>query len=139
MPKKLGAGEVRPKQHQRFTDVFEECFPVYLAFGMTYELFWEAPAEVAVAFRKADEIKRKRLNQELWLSGLYVREALVATVGNMFSKGMKHEYPSEPLALTEAEQQERREREQKARMERIKASFTARALSVNAKMGGVEK
>ena len=106
---------------------------------MSYELFWEAPAEVAVAFRKADEIKRKRLNQELWLSGLYVREALVATVGNMFSKGMKHEYPSEPLALTEAEQQERREREQKARMERIKASFTARALSVNAKMGGVDK
>ena len=106
---------------------------------MTYELFWEAEPEVAVAFRRADEIKRKRLNQELWLNGLYMREALASTVGNMFSKGMKHEYPAEPLALTEAEQQERREREQKAKMERIKASFTARALSVNAKMGGGEK
>ena len=103
---------------------------------MTHELFWEAPPEIAIAFRRADEIKRKRLNQELWLNGLYMREALAATVGNMFSKGMKHEYPAEPLPLTEAEQQERLEREQKARMERIKASFTARALSVNAKIGG---
>ena len=94
---------------------------------------------MAVAYRRADEIKRKRLNQELWLGGLYVREALASTVGNMFSKGMKHEYPSEPYALTEAEQLERQEREQRARMERIKATFTARALSVNAKMGGVDK
>ena len=106
---------------------------------MTYELFWEASPEVAIAYRRADEIKRKRLNQELWLGGLYMREALTATVGNMFSKGMKHEYPTEPFALSEAEQQERQEREQKARMERIKASFTARALNVNAKMGGVDK
>ena len=98
-----------------------------------------ASPEVAVAYRRADEIKRKRLNQELWLGGLYVREALASTVGNMFSKGLKHEYPSEPFALTEAEQLERQEREQKARMERIKASFTARALNVNAKMGGGER
>ena len=101
---------------------------------MSYELFWEAEPQVAAAFRRADEIKRRRTNQELWLNGVYMREALASTVGNMFSKGSKHEYPSEPIAITVAEQEERQERLQKAKMEKIKASFMARALSVNANM-----
>lgn len=101
---------------------------------MTYELFWEAEPQVAAAFRRAEEIKNRRLNQELWLNGVYMREALASTVGNMFSKGSKHEYPPEPIAITVAEQQERQERLQKAKMEKIKASFMARALSVNANM-----
>jgi hypothetical protein len=53
----------------------------------------------------------------------------------MFSK-TKHQYPSEPLAITLAEQEERREREQRVKMEKIRAAFTARALSMNAKMEG---
>ena len=81
-------------------------------------------------------IRRRRRNEELWLEGIYMAEALRATVGNMFSKGNKHEYPSEPFPITAVEQQERREREEKAKMERIKSLFTARALSVNAKLGG---
>lgn len=101
---------------------------------MSYELFWEAEPQVAAAFRRADEINRHRLNQQLWLSGVYVREALASTVGNMFSKGSKHEYPSEPIAITVAEHEERQARLQRAKMEKIKASFMARALSVNANM-----
>lgn len=89
---------------------------------------------MAAAFRRADEIRRRRTNQELWLSGIYVREALASTVGNMFAKGSKHEYPSEPMPITLSEQKERQERIQKAKMEKIKASFMARALSVNANM-----
>lgn len=105
---------------------------------MSCEAFWDDDPRLALAYRKADEIHRKRLNEQLWLAGVYTAEALSATVGNMFSKTNKHEYPSEPLAITAEEQEARREREQKARMERIKASFTARALSVNAKMGGAK-
>lgn len=88
------------------------------------------------AYRKAEEIRRKRRNQELWLEGVYTAEALNATVGNMFRKGNKYQYPAEPLPITEEEQAERREREQRAKMEKIKAAFTAKALHVNAKMGG---
>lgn len=104
---------------------------------MSYELFWEGEPKLAAAYRKADEIRRRRLNEQLWLEGVYTAEALASTVGNMFSK-TKHQYPSEPLAITLAEQQERREREQKAKMERIRAAFTARALSVNAQMEGMK-
>jgi hypothetical protein len=74
------------------------------------------------------------MNEELWLSGIYTSEALASTVGNMFSKE-KYSYPSEPKPITRAEIEERQEREEKARIERIKAKFTARALSINAQKG----
>ena len=122
-----------------FTDIFEEVFPYYLAVGMTYEQFWQYPPELTIAFRRADEIKKRRVNEELWLAGIYTGEALASTVGNMFSKGgRKHEYPSEPKPITLNEVMERKEREQKAKMEQIKARFTARALSLNANKGANE-
>ena len=94
-----------------------------------------AKEQEALTKEEADEIRRRRLNEQLWLEGVYTAEALASTVGNMFSK-TKHQYPSEPLAITLAEQEERREREQRVKMEKIRAAFTARALSMNAKMEG---
>ena len=129
----MDADQVRASNS--FTSIFEEVFPYYLAVGMTYEQFWYDPPELTVAFRRADEIKKRRANEELWLAGIYTAEALASTVGNMFSKGNKYQYPSEPKPITVNEAKERQEREQKARMEQIKARFTARALSLNADKG----
>lgn len=82
-------------------------------------------------YRESHKIQRKRTNEELWLGGVYMTEAIAATVGSMFSK-QKYEYPSEPKPITEAEIEERREREARERMERMKAKFIARALTINA-------
>ncbi len=103
---------------------------------MTYELFWENDPTLVKAYRRAEDMRKKRENQVLWLSGMYTAEALRATVGNMFSKGNKHKYPAEPYPITAEDARERREREQRAKMERIKARFTAKALSINSRMGG---
>lgn len=84
-------------------------------------------------YREAHKLKRRQMNEELWLNGIYMTEAIAATVGNMFSKGDKYQYPAEPKPITEAEIEERKERERRERMERIKAKFTARALALNAK------
>ena len=111
-------------------------FPAYLAMGMTYDQFWDGDSALVKAYRMADSIRRRRRNEEMWLEGIYMVAALNATVGNMFSKGAKHQYPNEPFPITTEEQQERKEREQRAKMERIKAAFTAKALTVNAKIGG---
>jgi hypothetical protein len=119
-----------------FTEYFEELCPAYLAIGMTWTQFWFDEPELAIAYRKADAIKKRRKNEELWLEGMYVAEALRATVGNMFSKGQKYPYPAEPFPITADEQRERREREEKARMERMKAAFIARSLQVNTRLGG---
>lgn len=117
-----------------YTEIFEEVFPFYLAIGMSHGQFWDEDPKLVKAYRKADEIRKRRMNEELWLNGIYMGEALASTVGNMFSKE-KYQYPSEPKPITQAEVEERQEREAKARMERIKARFTARALSINAQKG----
>ena len=104
--------------------------------GMTWTQFWIDEPELAIAYRKAEMIRKRRKNEELWLEGVYVAEALNATVGNMFSKGQKNAYPTEPFPLTADEQQERREREERNRMERMKAAFIAKSLHMNAKLGG---
>ena len=132
----MGDGEVSTSPRKTFSELFEEIFPAYLAMGMTWTQFWIDEPKLAIAYRKADAIRKRRTNEELWLEGLYFAEALSATVGNMFSKGQKHQYPTEPYPLTEDEQKERREREEKARMERMKAAFIAKSLKVNTKLGG---
>ena len=131
----MGDGEIT-SPNTTFTDFFEEVFPAYLAIGMTWTQFWIDEPELAIAYRKADAIRKRRINEELWLEGMYMAEALSATVGNMFSKGQKHPYPAEPFPITADEQRERREREEKARMERMKAAFIAKSLQVNTKLGG---
>jgi hypothetical protein len=131
----VGDGEITSPR-QTFTSFFEEIFPSYLAMGMTWAQFWLDDPGLATAYRKANAIRNRRKNEELWLAGMYVAEALSATVGNMFTKGSKHEYPSEPFPITKDEQEERQEREKKARMERMKAAFVARSLQVNTKLGG---
>jgi hypothetical protein len=128
----LGAEKVEAPS---VTEIFESVFPYYLAMGMTYEQFWLDDPLLVKAYRKADEIRKRRMNEELWLNGIYMTEALASTVGNMFSKGQKHQYPSEPKPITREEVEERRIREQKAKEERIKAKFTARALAINANKG----
>ena len=131
----MGDGEITSPR-KTFSEFFEEIFPAYLAMGMTWSQFWIDDPALVIAYRKAEMLRKRRKNEELWLEGIYVAEALNATVGNMFSKGQKHPYPAEPFPLTADEQQERREREEKARMERMKAAFIARSLQVNTNFGG---
>ena len=130
----MGDGEITSPR-KTFTEYFEELFPAYLALGMTWTQFWIDEPELAIAYRKADAIKKRRRNEELWLEGVYMAEAISATIGNAFSS-QKHMYPTEPFPLTEDEHRERREREEKARMERMKAAFIAKSLKVNSKLGG---
>lgn len=85
------SGTFSPKQ------VFEEAFPIYLAMGMTYELYWDGRPELAVSYRKADLIRQKRSNNDAWLQGVYFRMAVASTLDK------KAKYPKEPLRIGESE------------------------------------
>ena len=107
-----------------------------MSLGMTYDEFWNQNVDMVRAYRKADELKRRRENEILWIQGLYFRDALVCTVGNMFAgkSGKQHEYPKEPYAITEADIREREERDARKAQERIKAEFAAFAARMQQKM-----
>ena len=113
-------GESEQNVHSPFltyTEKFYEVFPYYLSIGMTYEQFWEGDPYLAKYYRQADELRVERRNQEMWLQGLYVYEAMcdVAPILHaMAKKGTKaRPYPEQPYAITE--KQRRREIEEKER------------------------
>lgn len=107
-----------------YTDVFKKVFPLYLSYGMTYEQFWEGSPSLAVDYREAHKILQKRQNLNAWLQGYYVYNAIGAFAEILPAfpkKGAKvHPYMEEPIAITDEEVQERAERKQREKMERIK-------------------
>ena len=101
-----------------YTDKFYEVFPYYLSIGMTSEQFWEGDCTLVKYYRKAEEVRNEKRNQELWLQGMYIYEAIcdVSPILHAFAKkGAKpHPYPSKPYAITEKQiRQEREEKERK--------------------------
>lgn len=100
-----------------YTDTFYEMFPYYLSIGMTAEQYWDGDPTLVKYYRKAEELRNEKRNQELWLQGMYIYEALcdVSPILRAFAKkGTKPApYPTNPYPLTE--KQRRREQEEKER------------------------
>ena len=100
-----------------YTEQFYEVFPYYLSIGMTCEQFWEDDPTLVKFYRKAAEIKNERKNQELWLQGMYIYEALcdvAPLLHAMAKRGTKpHPYPEQPYAISE--KQRERDTEEKER------------------------
>jgi hypothetical protein len=107
-----------------------------MSIGMTYDEFWFQDVDLVRVYRKADDLRRRRQSEALWLQGVYVRDALLCTVGNMFSgkSATKHEYPREPYPVTQEQIEEREEREARNRQEKIRAEFAAFAARMQKKM-----
>lgn len=115
--------------------MLDDCFPFYLSIGMTSEEYWEGDPSLVKAYRKAYEIKRDRKNQEMWMQGRYIYDAMarMAPLYNVWKPKEPTPYPNEPYPLTEKEVEERMLREERKRQEDIKAKFEAFALGMNKK------
>lgn len=121
-----------------YTEVFYTHLPYYLAIGMSYDLYWNGDCRLTECYRRAEEIKQRQRNQELWLQGMYVYEALcdVSPILQAFAKkGTKPTpYSSEPYAITAKQVQEKRERQEQLRFEKTKAKMAAWAAKTNAQI-----
>ena len=93
-----------------YTERFYEQFPYYLAIGMTPEQYWDGDPALAKYYRKADEIKLERVNQEKWLQGMYIYEAIcdASPILHSFAKkGTKpHPYVDKPYPLTDKQRKQ---------------------------------
>ena len=110
-----------------------------MSIGMTYDEFWNRDVSLVGVYRKAAELRDRRRNQELWLQGMYIYEAL-CDVSPLFRFSMKGgtikpvPYVKEPYPVTESEVREREEREARMKEERLKAEFAAFAEHMRKKM-----
>ena len=134
MGRELGLTK-EPPHPQKLSEVFREAFPLYLALGMTYDQFYRDDVCLVVSYRKADEIKRRRDNERLWLQGAYIYEALLdaSPIFNPYAKrGTKPlPYREEPYPLSKAEAEEREEQKAKGQFLKMFAATTKWADTVN--------
>ena len=123
-----------------YTDKFYECFPYYLAIGMTPEQYWDGDCTLPKYYRKAEELRNEKRNQELWLQGMYVYEAIcdVAPILHAFAKkGTKPTpYSSKPYPLTNEQAERDEEEKQRKIAEKGKRFMEAMAASINKKFEG---
>ena len=110
-----------------------------MSIGMSYEDFWDGDVDMVTTYRMAAELRDKRRNQELWLQGMYVYEAL-CDASPLFRFSMKkgtvrpEPYAKEPYPITAAEVKEREMRDARIKEERLKAEFALFAEQLRTKM-----
>ena len=102
---------------------------MYLAMGMTYDLYWREEPQIVKAYRKAYKLKQERIEYELWKQGMYYYEALLdaSPILHAFAKkGTKpRPYPSKPYGIEEYEKenQTKEDKQKKIENERLKAKL----------------
>lgn len=103
--------------HFPYIEVFNKMFPYYLSIGMTETQYWDSDPMLAKFYREAEELRMKRKNQELWLQGMYIYDAIarLSPILRSFSKkGTKAEpYPSEPYPISQKDQEEIKEKKER--------------------------
>ena len=88
-----------------YTEIFERCFPFYLAIGMSSAEYWEGDPKLAQYFRKAYCIKQEQFNNEAWLQGMYIYDAVSTALHNALrgmggkAKSPAKEFTKQPYNL----------------------------------------
>ena len=104
---------------------FEEFCPIYMSYGMSYNDFWFGPAFMAKFYREANKLRIKQQDENNWMIGMYVYEALLdcSPVLHAFSKkGTKPlPYAEKPFLFDMLHEKTEKEKEQEKENERLKA------------------
>ena len=90
--------EDSPTQRKTNTEIFEECFPFYLAIGMSYAEYWEGDPKLAQYYRKAYQIKQEEINNNAWLQGMYIYDAVSTALHNALRGFGKNKPPVKDYA-----------------------------------------
>ncbi len=135
-----GSGRDSSPPHFTYTEKFYELFPYYLSIGMTSEQYWESDCMLVKYYRKAEELRNDKRNQELWLQGMYIYEAIcdVAPILHAFAKkGTKPTpYSAKPYPLNDKQTKRDEEEKQRLLTEKGKRFMEAMASSINKKFEG---
>ena len=102
---------------------------------MTPEQYWDGDPTLPKYYRKAHELQRKRENENLWLQGMYIYEALcdVSPVMNAFAKrGTKPApYTDHPYSITRDDREEERKRREKADRDKARRYMEGKMAELN--------
>lgn len=98
------------------TETFEELCPIYMSYGMSYDEFWYGDAYRTKFYSDSHKLKVKQKDEEMWIQGMYIYEALckVSPILHAFSKkGTKPlPYAEKPYTSSVKESQTKQDKEQ---------------------------
>ena len=90
--------------------------------GMSYEQYWDGPCHLAAVYREAFRLRRQIDNEQAWLQGLYIYDAIAICVSNAMGKkgSKKQNYLERPIDIFPLTEQEKkiREAEEQAKMQK---------------------
>lgn len=116
-------GESSKVEFTSLTKIFEELCPIYMGYGMSYDEYWHGEPYRAKFYREAYEIQIKRKDEEFWMQGMYIYDALcrVSPILHAFSKsGTKAlPYPEKPYTATIESSMSEEDKEQKIKNEQL--------------------
>ena len=102
---------------------------------MTPEQYWDGDSSLPRYYRKAEELRQKRKNEELWLQGMYFYEALcdASPVFRDFAKrGTKPApYSDRPYAITNKDREDEKERKVLREREKAKQYMLGKMAKIN--------
>lgn len=106
------------------TQLFEKACPIYMSYGMSYNDFWYGPAFMTTFYRDANKLKLRQQDENNWMIGMYVYEAILdcSPVLHAFSKkGTKPlPYAEKPYLTDVFETKTEAQKEQEKENERLK-------------------
>lgn len=106
------------EQRSHYTEYLEEICHEYIGFGMTWDEFWFSGMDRLRAYWQAEQYKIEKANQQLWLSGLYIRAAVASVLNS------KNKYPDHPHRITEMTASEK-EAENRRKVEELREALMA--------------
>ena len=134
-----GGGSSNTDTPDSCREIFDNAFPLYLAMGMTFDEFYKKDHTLVIAYRKAYKRKRLKENEDFWLIGAYVYQAVsrAAPLFNPFNSHPQPEpYLDKPFPLSDEETDV--EAQAKAVADKGIAYMQAQMLKFNKKFGNKE-
>lgn len=106
------------------TELFEKLCPIYMSYGMSYDEYWHGDAYVVKFYKEAHRLKLQAQDENNWMQGMYVYEAILdcSPILHAFSKkGTKPlQYAEKPYLLDRLREKTKEEIEQEKENERLK-------------------
>ena len=103
--------EEHSTQEKSYGEIFDECFAFYLAIGMSSAEYWTGDPSLVRYYRQAYQIRQEEQNNNAWLQGLYVYDAVSTALYNfglVLGKGNKplKKYAEKPYTFHNREKTE---------------------------------
>ncbi len=97
-----------PTQKKTNAQIFDESFPFYLAIGMSFAEYWTGDPSLVRYYRKAYQIKQEEINNNAWLQGLYIYDAVSTALHNSLrgKNTRPREYAKQPYDFKNREKTE---------------------------------